>query len=99
MNILEFNIYGKKLTEVTTNDVRNFCQKQNREGINLDYKKDISSPKKIAKTIAAMANTLGEWIIIGVEDNRDDKPKLPVEGIDYENQLSLRVTNLLIDNC
>ena len=98
MNILEFNIFGKKLAEVTIDDVKAFCQKQNKEGINLDYKKDFSSSKKIAKTIAAMANTLGGWVIIGVDDDGDDKPKLPVEGIDWDKQLSLRVTNLVIDN-
>lgn len=98
MDVLEFNIFGKKLFDVTTDDVRSFCQKQNREGINLDYKKDFSSPKKIAKTIAAMANTLGGWVIIGVDDDGNDKPKLPVEGIDWDKQLSLRVTNLVIDN-
>lgn len=98
MDILEFNIFGKKLTEVTTDDVKAFCQKKNKEGINLDYKKDFSSSKKIAKTIAAMANTLGGWIIVGVEDDGDDKPKLPAGGIDWDKQLSLRVTNLVIDN-
>lgn len=98
MNILEYNIFGKKLSEVTPDDVRSFCQKQNREGLNLDYKKDFSSPKKIAKTIAAMANTLGGWIIIGVADDGNDKPELPVEGIGWEKQLSLRITNLIIDN-
>lgn len=98
MSILELNIFGKKLSEVTSDDVKDFCQKQNREGINLDYKKDFSSPKKIAKTVAAMANTLGGWVIIGVDDDGDDKPKLPAEGIDWDKQLSLRVTNLVIDN-
>ncbi len=98
MNVFEFNIFGKKLTDVTVDDVKAFCQKQNSEGINLDYKKDLNNSKKIAKTIAAMANTLGGWVVIGVEDDGNDKPKLPTEGIDWEKQLSLRVTNLVIDN-
>lgn len=97
-NILEFNIFGKKLNDIEVDDVKAFCQKQNKEGINLDYKKDFSSPKKIAKTIAAMANTLGGWVIIGVDDDGDDKPKLPAEGIGWDKQLSLRVTNLVIDS-
>jgi hypothetical protein len=97
MDILNYNIFGKKLTDIKTDDVRAFCQKQIREGINLDYKKDFSSTKKIAKTIAAMANTLGGWIIIGVEDT-NDRPKLPSEGLDWEKQLPLKVTNLVIDN-
>lgn len=46
-----------------------------------------------------MANTLGGWIIIGVDDDKkSDKPKLPVEGIDFKKQLSLEVTNIVIDN-
>lgn len=98
MDILEFSIFGKRLSEVTPDDVRAFCQKQNKEGINLDYKKDFSSPKKIAKTIAAMANTLGGWIIVGVGDDGNDKPRQPFNGVDWSKQLPLQVTNLVIDS-
>lgn len=99
MDIYETNIFGKKLSEVNVEDIKNFCDKQTREGINLDYKKDLSSSKTLAKTIASMANTLGGWIIIGVDDDKkSDKPKLPVEGIDFKKQLSLEVTNIVIDN-
>lgn len=99
MNVYETNIFGKNLSEVNVEDIKGFCAKQIREGINLDYKKDLSSSKTLAKTIASMANTLGGWIIIGVDDNKtNDKPKLPVEGIDFKKQLSLEVTNIVIDN-
>ncbi|MGV8109697.1 ATP-binding protein [Methanospirillum sp.] len=38
------------------------------EGKTLEFKRDLSSPKNILKTIVAFANTAGGRIIIGVED-------------------------------
>ena len=59
-------IFGKPLNEVNTDDVRLFCKSQIKEGINLDYKKDLSSTKSIVKAIASFANTRGGWILVGV---------------------------------
>lgn len=39
------------------------------EGQNLDFKKTISSARKIARTLAAFANTKGGSLLIGVKDN------------------------------
>ena len=39
------------------------------EGSKLDFKLDISSPSKIARTIVAFANGHGGKIVVGVEDN------------------------------
>lgn len=91
------SIFGKTLDQVTVDDVRAFCDKQTREGINLDYKKDLSSSKSITKTIAAFANTRGGWVIVGVED-KDDKPVLPADGMDYVEHLPLTVTNMVLSN-
>lgn|SRR5665648_432120 len=38
------------------------------EGKTLEFKRDISSPKNILKTLVAFANTAGGYLFIGVED-------------------------------
>jgi len=93
---MQTSIFGKPLSEVTIQDVKIFCDKQVREGINLDYKRDLTS-KSLLKTMAAFANTRGGFIIAGVDDE-DDKPKLPVEGIEWKESLPLSVTSMIVDN-
>ncbi len=78
---------------MTIQDVKIFCDKQVREGINLDYKRDLTS-KSLLKTMAAFANTRGGFIIVGVDDE-DDRPKLPVEGIAWKESLPLSVTSMI----
>lgn len=51
------------------------------EGLKLDFKQNLSSQRKIAKTIAAFANTEGGTIVVGVSD----KGKLI--GIDVDEEL------------
>lgn len=89
-------IFSKPLHDVTMQDVRDFCHRQIREGINLDYKRDLSS-KSLLKTIAAFANTRGGFIIVGVED-KDDKPQLPVKGIEWKESLPLSISSMIVDN-
>jgi hypothetical protein len=93
---MQTSIFGKPLSEVTMQDVKTFCDKQVREGINLDYKSDLTS-KSLLKTMAAFANTRGGFIIVGVDD-KDDKPKLPVEGIEWKESLPLSVTSMIVDS-
>jgi predicted HTH transcriptional regulator len=38
------------------------------EGKTLEFKRDVSSPEGIARTVIAFANTAGGTILIGVED-------------------------------
>ncbi|MFH1408192.1 MAG: ATP-binding protein [Patescibacteria group bacterium] len=92
------SIFGKPLNEVTTDDVELFCKSQIKEGVNLDYKKDLSSAKSIVKAIASFANTRGGWILIGVEDDKDDKPVIPAVGIDFQDHLTLTVTNMVLSH-
>jgi Schlafen, AlbA_2 len=96
-NGVESTIFGKPLSGVTYSDVADFCSLQKKEGINLDYKRDLSSSKPIIKTIAAFANTRGGYIIVGVDDE-DDKPKAPFIGMEYQDSLPLTITNMLVDN-
>ena len=50
------------------------------EGESLDYKKEISSESKIAKTMVAFANHKGGKLLIGVNDNRT------VHGVSVEEE-------------
>jgi ATP-dependent DNA helicase RecG len=52
----------------------------------LEFKRDLSSPKNILKTLVAFANTAGGQLLIGVEDG--SKEILGVEGpLDEEERL------------
>lgn len=90
------SIFGKPLSEVTYDDVIAFCQAQPKEGLNLDYKRDMSRLDKIVKTLISFANTNGGWVIIGVEDDGHDKPKLPVIGMSYAEGYEQRINNTII---
>ena len=41
-----------------------------KEGVRLEFKQQISSQEKIAKTLSAMSNTEGGTIVIGTSDQR-----------------------------
>ena len=88
-------LFTKEITEITFEDVVNFCKEQMPESINLDYKKDF--PRHLEKTISAFANTMGGLIILGVED-KDSKPKLPVIGLKYQEGFRERVTSIILSN-
>jgi len=68
-------LYTKTIERITFEDVVNFCAERHRESTYLDYKRQIDN--SLAKTIAAMANTWGGLVIIGVEDE-DSRPRHPV---------------------
>lgn len=39
------------------------------EGKTLEFKRDISSPRNVLKTLIAFANTVGGRLLIGIEDD------------------------------
>ena len=80
----------KALHNWSFEDVGNFCAKKFPESINLEYKEEIPDNNKLAKHIAAMANTLGGRIYIGIKEELD----LPHEviGIDIKSSKSNRNT-------
>ena len=41
-----------------------------REGTTLEFKRTVESPGRIAKTLAAFANTAGGTLVVGVDDDR-----------------------------
>ena len=90
-------LFTKPINDIVYDDVISFCQQGLGEGINLDYKKDFPQNEGLEKTIAAFANTSGGIIIIGVED-KDSKPKLPFEGIEFRDKLEERVWQIILAN-
>ncbi|MCX6706470.1 MAG: ATP-binding protein, partial [Candidatus Woesebacteria bacterium] len=69
------------------------CGEKNKEGIQLDYKRDL--PSNLPKHIVAFANTRGGIIIIGVEE--DKKTGVPVkwEGIKSDAKLIEKIWQLI----
>lgn len=87
-------IYTKPVLEISWDDITAFCQQRIPEGAYLDYKQDF--PAQLEKTMSAMANTFGGIILIGVEEDNEKKPVLPIMGIQLQRGLSERVTNIIL---
>jgi hypothetical protein len=88
-------LYTAPIDHITFNDVIAFCEERHRESIHLDYKREIGN--SIVRTIAAMANTWGGVVLVGV-DEEDSRPRLPVAGIPYEEHLRERISNTILGN-
>jgi hypothetical protein len=86
-------LLNKRLEDVTWDDVQAFCALQLVESAVLDYKQ--AFPARLESTIAAMANTIGGAIIIGVAENAQGRPQAPFEGVAFERGLAERVQNIL----
>jgi hypothetical protein len=89
-------IYTSPINAITWQSVEDFLGQGVKEGSYLDYKLDW--PANLERTIAAMANTLGGVILIGVDENADGSPKLPAVGIPLTSGLAERVTNIVLSN-
>jgi ATP-dependent DNA helicase RecG len=63
------------------------------EGKTLEFKRDLSSPKNLLKTLVAFANTSGGRAIIGV----DDRTKQPI-GVEFPLDEEERLSNLIADS-
>ena len=63
------------------------------EGKTLEFKRDLSSPRNIIKTLIAFANTAGGSLFIGVEDNKE-----VINGIEDPLLEEERLCNIISDN-
>jgi schlafen family protein len=79
-------LHTKSINEISYDDVVRFCQAGNSESFILEYKRDFPSNDAIAKAIAALANTYGGLLIIGVNAPAG-KPVPPFEGITFDSSL------------
>jgi len=87
---------SKPLANLIWTDVETFCERRVTEGASLDYKRDF--PTNLEKTIAAMANTLGGTIFVGVAEDAEGKPVAPVTGIAFDRGLAERVLSISAEN-
>ncbi len=88
--------FDKPFHELTFEDIVHFCQRQLPEGKQLDYKYLLpKNHEKFAKTIASFANALGGVVIIGVQDDRNDKPCPPFTGIPYHEKLRNSIEDII----
>lgn len=61
------------------------------EGKTLEFKRDLSSPKELLKTLVAFANTAGGRLLIGVGDDK------AVVGVEHPLDEEERLANLIAD--
>ncbi len=80
------------ISEMDYLDVKNLAQ--TGEGTYLEFKRTIPSADKIAREIAAFANTSGGTLLVGVDD---DKSLIGVEGYQEEEFLLAEAANKLCD--
>lgn len=62
------------------------------EGKTLEFKRDLSSPEKILRTLVAFANGAGGILLVGVEDGR------AVTGVTNPSKEEERIANLISDS-
>ena len=88
--------FDKPIHDLTFEDVVAFCKKQIPEGKQLDYKYLLpKNTEKFAKVIASFANALGGTIIIGVNDDKNDKPRPPFTGIAYHEKIRNMIEDII----
>lgn len=80
------------LSDMDYLDVKNLAQ--TGEGMYLEFKRTIPSAEKIAREIAAFANTNGGTLLIGVDD---DKTLIGVDGYQEEEFLLKKAAHELCD--
>lgn len=81
----DFSPFGSKtVSDLVMDDLE--CLQGVREGWYVEYKREILSPKGLAKSISAFANTYGGWLFFGIAETRDSTSKsIEFSGIDSAN--------------
>lgn len=90
------HLYRKRIDDISWQDLEDFCSQKVAENSYLDYKADFS--ENLYRTIAAMANTYGGIVLIGVSEDGQSKPVTPVSGIDLSRGIEDRVINIVVGN-
>ncbi len=89
-------LFSKPIHELTFEDVVAFCKRGLPENKQLDYKYLLpKNHEKFAKTIASFANAMGGTIIVGVQDDKNDKPAPPFLGIAYHEKVRNSIEDII----
>ena len=76
---------ARDLIHANAAELREFLAAGHRESETLDYKRDLSGD--ISRTVAAMANSEGGTIIVGVDEDPRTKTPKRIEGFESANPL------------
>ena len=91
------SLWNKPLSGVTYDDLDAFCRLGLPEGMQLDYKQEVTS--KLANLVCAYANTRGGLLLLGVDsDKSTNKPVWPSEGMERNVGYSEQITQICRDN-
>lgn len=83
---MAFNPFEKQVGEtLSTTDLQVLLDRQIPEGYYIEYKSDFQKPEKIAKSIAAFANTYGGWYFVGVVSDKTTSIASNLAGINLAN--------------
>lgn len=82
--MIGIDLFTTDLKQVTHADVVEFCGRKEKEGIQFDYKKELSS---LAKDFAAFSNTRGGVILIGVDEDKESGFPIAWDGVDCDKRL------------
>lgn len=82
--MIGIDLLSTDLKQITFEDVVEFCSRKEKEGVQFDYKKELSS---IAKDFAAFSNTRGGVILIGVDEHKEFGYPMAWEGVDNDKGL------------
>lgn len=89
------SLWSKDLNQITGADVVSFCDLQEKEGLRLDYKREI--PPKLANIVAAFANTRGGLVLLGVKaDKVDNIPNRPLSGMAKDIGIEEKITSMCL---
>lgn len=92
---------GRKLSEITAKDLRRLIEDEVQEGDTLEYKHAMyggsdDEKREMLKHISSMANHLGGYLIIGIEEDAEGNPT-NLGGIQKGNHVE-RVVGSCLDN-
>ncbi|MFP8489600.1 helix-turn-helix domain-containing protein [Gracilimonas sp. Q87] len=92
----EFEFYMQysnsvEVSKLTRGDLKNLVQ--TGESSFLEFKHSVASPEKIAREIAALANTKGGTILIGVEDNGE------IIGVESYHEEEFWLNQAAVEEC
>lgn len=87
-------IFDKPFSDITIDDIRKLVEDKIQESSILDYKRELTSNKDIAKDVSAFANSEGGAIIYGVGEDENHLPS-EINGVEGE-KLEEKIENVIL---